>query len=155
NRRPESYHANGSAFANRDCGDSEPRECSDSVEPVAFHRDGHDRRLVYDGHPRKALVDHFYPVDTTLDDLIGGREVECGDFVAGTYLARIQRGAGCVGLIMERPGRAAGQSIRIRKSIELAAGSSELVVRYAIEDLPRDVCLHFAVEINLAGMAGH
>src|SRR5947207_2925403 len=35
------------------------------------------------------------------------------------------------------------------------AGSPDLVVSYALEDLPRTACLHFAVEINLAAMAGH
>jgi alpha-amylase len=111
--------------------------------------------LVYDRHPRKALVDHFYPVDVTLDDLIAGREVECGDFAVGTYLARVRREARRAVVILERPGRAGESTIRIRKTIELQAGSPELVVSYALEDLPRAACLHFAVEINLAAMAGH
>ncbi len=62
--------------------------------------------LVYDGYPRKALVDHFFPVDLTLDDLIAGREVECGDFAVGAYLAKVQRDARRVAAILERPGRA-------------------------------------------------
>ncbi len=56
---------------------------------------------------------------------------------------------------MERPGRAGGHTIRVRKTIELKAGSSDLAVSYLLEELPRQECLHFAVELNLAAMAGH
>ena len=37
---------------------------------ITLKQQGLDRRLVYDRYPRKALVDHFYPADVTLDDLI-------------------------------------------------------------------------------------
>jgi 4-alpha-glucanotransferase len=60
-----------------------------------------------------------------------------------------------VAAILERPGRAAGHAIHIRKTIELCAGSPDLAISYLLDGLPRDECLHFAVEINLAAMAGH
>ena len=117
---------------------------------------GLDELLVYDRHPRKALVDHFYPVDVTLDDLVAGREVECGDFVAAAPTwRRSSASRGGSRVVMERPGRAGGHTIRIRKTIELWAGSPDLAVSYLLEDLPGGECLHFAVEINLAAMAGH
>jgi 4-alpha-glucanotransferase len=56
---------------------------------------------------------------------------------------------------MERPGRAGPHELRIKKSVALEAGNSALSVRYDLDDLPRDTCIHFAVEINLAAMAGH
>jgi alpha-amylase len=56
---------------------------------------------------------------------------------------------------MERPGHADGRDVRVRKTIELAAGSPALEIRYELSELPRDACLHFAVELNLAAMAGH
>ena len=91
----------------------------------------------------------------TLDDLIACRDVERGDFVHGTYLSKLQRGAERVALVMERPGLADGHAIHVRKTIELDAGSPTLDVHYVLEDLPAGVPLHFAVEINLAAMAGH
>jgi alpha-amylase len=154
-RRPEAYHATIREAAARRAEGRDPLVSSGSAEPVAFKHDGLDRLLVYDRHPRKALVDHFYPVDVTLEDLIAGREVECGDFAVGTYVARVRREARRVAVILERPGRAGASTIRIRKTIELEAGSPVLVVSYALEDLPPTACLHFAVEINLAAMAGH
>ena len=58
-------------------------------------------------------------------------------------------------LVMERPGFADGKSIRIKKTIELVAGSRELAVHYELSDMPPEACLHFAVELNLAALAGH
>jgi hypothetical protein len=57
--------------------------------------------------------------------------------------------------MMDRPGWADGHAVHVRKSIELEAGSPTLEVHYVLEGLPPDVPLHFAVEINLAAMAGH
>ena len=94
-------------------------------------------------------------MDVSLDDLIAGREVELGDFVLGTYLAKVQREQKRVAVVMERPGRVDGHAIRLKKTIELVAGGQGLSVHYELDDLPAGVCLHFAVEINLAAMAGH
>jgi alpha-amylase len=60
-----------------------------------------------------------------------------------------------VALIMERVGQADGHAVHVRKAVELAAGGDGLEVSYLLEDLPEGVPLNFAVEINLAGMAGH
>ena len=144
-RRPEAYHGAIAAAAGP----------SGSQERVILKQEGLDRRLVYDRYPRKALVDHFFGPDVTLADLIACRADERGDFVGGTYLSKVQRGPERVALLMERPGRADGHPLKIRKTIELAAGSNTLEVHYVLEELPADATLHFAVEINLAGMAGH
>ena len=75
--------------------------------------------------------------------------------MTGTYLSKVQRDARRVALVMERPGQAGGHPIRIRKTIELIAGEAALGVHYELESLPTEACLHFAVELNLAAMAGH
>jgi alpha-amylase len=158
-RRPEPYHEAireaAARLANGQASEGPGHSAADGSGSTALKQRGLEDLLVYDGHPRKALVDHFYPVDATVDDLIAGREVERGDFAGGAYLARVQREARRVAVVLERPGRAGGKTIRIRKTIELLAGSPDLAVTYTLEDLPRDECLHFAVEINLAAMAGH
>lgn len=100
-------------------------------------------------------MDHFLAPDATLDDFRASRHVELGDFATGTFLSRVQRGVDGVALIMERPGLADGHPVKVRKTISLEAESGILDVHYVIEDLPVGVPLHFAVEINLAAMAGH
>jgi alpha-amylase len=149
-RRPEPYHDAVAAAAGRS-------ETSPAFTPdrVILKQDGLDRLLVYDRHPRKALVDHFYPADVTLDDLAACRDVERGDFVQGAYLSRVQRSPERVVLIMDRTGRADGHAVRVHKTVALAAGGEGLDVSYTLDDLPDGVEFHFGVEINLAGMAGH
>ena len=123
--------------------------------PEAYHTAIDREKLAYDRTPRKALVDHFLPIEATLDDFQACREVERGDFAVGTYLAKVHRASNSVALIMERPGLADGHPIQIRKSISLEADSDSLDVQYVLEELPVGVPLLFAVEINLAAMAGH
>lgn len=149
-RRPEPYHAAIAAAAGM--GDTEPAFKPDRV---ILKQDGLGQLLVYDRHPRKALVDHFFAPDTTLDDLAACRAVERGDFVQGAYLSRVFRGDDRVSLTMERDGMADGHAVHVKKVIELKAGSSTLEIQYTLEGLPEGVPLHFGVELNLASMAGH
>jgi 4-alpha-glucanotransferase len=159
NRRPEIYHADIlAAAAARGANHDGARPDADgdtSGEQLTVKQPGLDRRLVYDLHPRKALVDHFYAVDLSFDDLIARRETELGDFVLGAFLARVQREGERVAVVMERPGLALGHSIRLKKTIALAASASGLSVHYEFDELPAGVRFHFAVEMNLAAMAGH
>ena len=156
-RRPENYHQAIREEIERLAGGDQNGHAPNPNprEPITLKQQGLDRLLVYDRYPRKALVDHFYPLDVTLNDLVGGLDMERGDFVTGAYLARIQRETRRAAVVMERPGRAGSHTIRIRKTIEVSAGNPQLIVSYVLEDLPREECLHFAVEINLAAMAGH
>ena len=152
-RRPEAYHAAIAAAAGSgtDTYNGPPA----ILDKVVLKQAGLGDLLVYDRHPRKALVDHFLAPRTTLEDFQANRFVELGDFATGTYLSRVQRGPDGVALVMERPGLADGHPVKVRKTIGLEAESGTLDVRYAIEDLPIGVPLLFAVEINLAAMAGH
>ena len=119
--------------------------------PEPYHSGDH---TICDRHPRKALVDHFFPVEATLADLVDGRDIERGDFVLGTFQAKVQRETRRSALTMERVGRAGDCSIRLRKTIALSAGDGTVFVQYEIEEIPPGRCLHFGVEFNLAGMAG-
>ncbi len=153
-RRPEVYHATVAAAAAR-LEDPRNETAGQGNPAVILKQEGLEERLVYDRDPRKAFVDHFYPLDVTLDDLIACHDVERGDFVQGTYLAKIQRQPARVAIVMERPGRAENHTITLRKTISLSAGQPGLTVHYEFEDLPLDAPVHFAVEINHAAMAGH
>jgi hypothetical protein len=152
-RRPEAYHgAIAAAYStNNDAYDGPPS----ILNKVVLKQEGLNQLLVYDRHPRKALVDHFLPLGATLDDLKTCKDVERGDFVNGTYLSKLQRSANGVALVMERPGMADGHAIDVQKVLTLEAESGTLDVVYVLEGLPPGVPLHFAVEINLASMAGH
>ena len=151
-RRPEPYHGTITAEA---LGVHDHAQGTFNPDRVILKQAHLDRMIVYDRHPRKAFVDHFYPEDVTLDELVACRDVERGDFATGTYLAKVSRQPDAVTLVMERAGRADGHAIRIRKSVIMRAGDSSIEVAYVLEDLPAGIALCFAPEINVAGMAGN
>ncbi len=49
-------------------------------------------------------------------------------------------------------GHAGDVPLKITKSVTLAAGSSTLEIGYLLEGLPQDHPLHFAAELNFAGL---
>ena len=51
-----------------------------------------------------------------------------------------------------REGDAGGVPVRITKGLTLDAGSASLEIAYLLENLPADRPLHFAVEMNFAGL---
>jgi alpha-amylase len=53
---------------------------------------------------------------------------------------------------LSRDGLACGAPVRITKGLTLDAGSSTLQVAYLLENLPQNRPLHFAVELNFAGL---
>jgi 4-alpha-glucanotransferase len=153
-RRVEAYHRTIAAAARG--GAERHHDGPASIhDRVVMKQEGLDRLLVYDRHPRKALVDHVLPVDIRLDQLMACHDVERGDFVHGTYLSKLHREDDRVVLTMERPGLADGHLIFARKTISMTAGSPALEVAYELEQLPEGQPVHFAIEINLAAMAGH
>jgi len=149
-RRPEPYHV---AIAEAGTGAAVGADPGEG--PVVWKQAGLDRLIRYDRHPRKALVDHFWPADLTLDRLLDGPDVELGDFVRGAYLARVRREPGRVVLAMERTGRAGPHRVRVEKTVTLEAGLPALLVHYRLEGLPEGRPIHFGVECNVASMAGN
>ena len=149
-RRPEIYHD-----AIRKGADPSAASADHKVDGVLMKDSGLDSLLVYDRSPRKAFVDHFLDPDASLDDLALCRDIERGDFAQGAYLSKVRRDPHRCSIVMERSGRARGHSIRIKKTITLEAESSQLEATYELDGLPVGESLHFAIEINLAAMAGH
>jgi hypothetical protein len=113
---------------------------------------GADSRLIYDAHPRKCLLDHFYDPQATLDDVLGGDQIECGDFVAGRYRARLRRVSDGVCAQLSRRGTALGHAITVTKQLTLWADNSVVDIRYELAGLPPGRQLRFAVEFNFAGL---
>ena len=146
-RRPEAYHRKVLAGASN--GDDNTASIHDRV---VFKQEGLDQRLQYDDHPRKSLLDHFLSHDATLESITADTVQQHGDFLEGAYEARIRRNHDRIQVQMIRDGFAEGLPIRITKGVTLAAGSSTLEIAYLVEGLPQDRPLHFAVEMNFAGL---
>lgn len=149
-RRPEAYHQKILA------GNHQNGEQVASIhDRVVFKQPDLDKRLQYDDHLRKSLVDLFYDNDATLESVAMGTAMQRGDFLNGAYEARIRRNPDRIQVQLLRDGNANGIPLRITKGLTLDAGSSTLQVAYLLENLPQGVPLHFAVEFNFAGMPGN
>jgi alpha-amylase len=150
-RRPETYHETILQVA----GAPAPTTVSQVGDQPRFKQQGLDRLLHYDPYPRKSLIDHFYPAETKLDDLVALRAQELGDFVTGGFQHELRKNGRAVQLQMRREGRVGDAEVRVAKHITLATESDTLTIRYQLERLPRDRRLIFAVEFNFAGLAAN
>ncbi len=146
-RRPEAYHRKVLAGATRDANNT-----ASIHDRVVFKQEGLDQRLQYDDHPRRSLLDRFLSHDATLGSITAGTAKQHGDFLEGAYETRIRRNPDRIQVQMIRDGVAEGKRLRITKGVTLAAGSATLEIAYLIEGLPQDHPLHFAVEMNFAGL---
>jgi hypothetical protein len=146
-RRPEAYHRKVLAGAQEHAN-----QVASIHERVVFKQPDLDRHLQYDDHLRKSLVDLFYDNDVTLEGVVSGQAPQRGDFVNSVYEARIRRKPDRIQVQLSREGAACGLSVRITKGLTLDAGNSALQVAYLLENLPQDRPLHFAVELNFAGL---
>lgn len=146
-RRPEAYHQK----IMRHTGDNGHGVAS-IHDRVIFKQPDLDRRLQYDPHPRKSLLDHFYDDSTDLNDVATANAAERGDFIFGTYEARLRRNPDRIQVQLYRQGTAHGHTIKITKGLTLEAGSSQIKIVYLLEGLPPGKPLHFGVEFNFAGL---
>ncbi len=145
-RREEAYHQKVRAGAN--AGGENVASIHDRV---VFKQEGLDRRLQYDRHLRKSLLDHFYDPQVTLDQVSTGQAAERGDFVGGVYETRVRRGPDRIQVVLSRRGNVGPHTIRISKTVEVEAGSPVVKIVYDLDELPREP-LHFSVEMNFAGL---
>ncbi|MEM8913015.1 MAG: alpha-amylase/4-alpha-glucanotransferase domain-containing protein, partial [Planctomycetota bacterium] len=146
-RRPEPYHRKVLA------GPSDHESDVSSIhDRVVFKQDGLDSRIQYDRFARKSLMDHFFDNDATLESVASGDSMERGDFVAMPFETKLRRGADRVQAHMRRVGNAWGIPLTLTKAVTVQSGSNRLSIAYLLEDLPPGQPLHFAIELNFAGM---
>lgn len=145
-RRPESYHQK---IAQR-----QQFESDGSTQRIVFKQEGLERRLQYDWYSRKSLVDLFYDFDADFESVKQGRIGQHGDFVGADYDAVVRKKEGRFQVLMSREGMAYGAQIRIDKAVTLSQGSDTIEISYRLSNLPKDYRMHFAVELNFAGMPG-
>ncbi len=146
-RRPEPYHETIKQLASNAVAKS-------SVNPdkvANFKQSDLEKHLIYDNYPRKSLIDHFYPLTTTLQDLVQKREEELGDFVQGPYIRRLIDRDTHQRLRLFRQGKVREESIQVSKEIVASATANALTVRYRLDELPVKPDFYFGIEFNFAG----
>ncbi|MCL2305312.1 MAG: DUF1926 domain-containing protein, partial [Planctomycetaceae bacterium] len=147
-RRPESYHE----LIRRAAAD--PNAVDVNGNHVVFKQEGLEQRILYDWYQRKSLIDLFYDADANFDAVRFGHVGQHGSFVAGNYESVIRKKPGRIQILLTCDATAYGVPIRIQKGITLSAGSNELEIAYRLENLPKEYRMHFAIELNFAGLPG-
>lgn len=146
-RRDEAYH--------RKVRQGPPADGEDVAsihDRVVFKQEGLDQMLQLDTYNRKSLVDHFFDLDASLHGVEQNQQREQGDFVGTPFEAKLRRSAEQMQVQLTRDGHVDGVPIRLTKGITLQAGGNTLDITYLLEGLPTDRPLHFAVEMNFAGL---
>lgn len=146
-RREEAYHVKVRAGESAAGG-----EVASIHDLVVFKQAGLDKRLHYDRHRRKSLVDHFFAADASLAAVAAGDYQEFGDFVTGPFEAKLRRSAKRMQVQLTRDGRLGERPVRITKGLTLEAGQQTLEVAYLLEGLPPGETVHFGVEFNFSGL---
>jgi alpha-amylase len=148
-RREEAYHDAVRAGEKAPGGD-----VASIHDLVVFKQKDLDKRLQFDAHRRKSLIEHFYRNDVPAAAVAAGTYEELGDFVMGAYEAKLRRNPDRMQLQLTRKGRCEDRPIQITKGLTLEAGSQDLEIAYLIEGLPPGQMVHFGVEFNFSGLPG-
>ncbi len=131
-------------------------------DQVRSKEEGLEGYLFYDRYRRGILVDHFFPEDISVDQIISEQYDELGDFTSGKYeLESIEKGAGTVEISMTRDGHVRQNDqklpVRVEKRIRIRAGRDSFEVLYNILNVSDVEVLStlFGSEMCLSMIEGH
>jgi alpha-amylase len=123
---------------------------------VQMKERGLESQLVYDWYRRASLVEHFLPLETTLEELQKNHQRELGDFLVSPFQTSVSGTKTKRSVTLTRIGNlhfnGANHALELSKTITLAKGKSEFTVDYALAlHGEGKIKLYFGVE-NLYGL---
>ncbi len=147
-RRREAYHEKVKRGPQQQHG-----HAASIHDRVVFKQENLDQHLVYDASPRKSLIDHFWSMEATPDQVARCQAPDLGDFATGQYQSTLRRDPQRNQILMRREGRVGDHPITITKGVTLGPSDQPLLIAYLLEGLPTDQTWRFAIEFNFAGLA--
>ncbi len=123
--------------------------------PESYHEE-HDN-ADYDWYPRRALIDHFFRDDVTIDAFAACRYGEQGDFVDQSY--EVEVGEGAMAVTLRRNGGVWVAErflpVTVSKRLSFDPQAPKVDVAYTVEHAETNsLSLWFACELNLALSSG-
>lgn len=156
NRRPEPYHQKVREAAQKPADDSHegPSNLHDRIQ---LKHKGLDQLMVYDSYPRKALVDHLWPEATEFEAVVSHNERALTDWAISPYqLSHRTKSEERIEITLRRNHDEFNNNlVSIEKRIGINRNEAVLHIAYRLSGLAGLPKMQFAVEINIAGMAGH
>lgn len=154
NRRPEPYHQRIIDFANNIVSDGDADLAAVSKD-IKFRQPDLEKKIRYDKWPRKSLVDLFLQPGAASAEFRRGSAV-IGDFATGVYEGSVRQGEHRIAVEMRRTGSVGGLTGEVMKIVVLSSDRpNEMLVQYHVIGFPKNVPLHFGVELNFAAMPGN
>ncbi|MBI2560278.1 MAG: DUF1926 domain-containing protein, partial [Planctomycetes bacterium] len=158
-RRKEAYHKKIASSSSKVQGDR-VKSIHDIVAP---QQEGLEKMLHYDWYLRESLIDHFFRMDTRLEDVAHCTYDELGDFVQSPYEVGLNdppQADENVMLLLQRMGSVTQNGKRlpigVEKIVRLDKNSPTLSISYCIKNLSRqDIEVCFGVEFNVSMSAGN
>ena len=128
--------------------------CASIHSRVVFKQEGLNERVQYDHYARKCFVDMFYDCDVPFEAVQHGQQRLHGNLHRSEYHATLYHTDSQIQLVMQTVGEVYGATIKLQKTITMLPNSSVLRIAYHLSDMPRGYQLHFATELNFAGLPG-
>lgn len=137
-RRPEAYHKD----LTKPCPVEQPKERGSllSIHDIVRIKDEESVRcLVYDKYPRSSLIDHFFALDTKLEDFANLTYRELGDFVSKPYKVSVDQKGNDITISLRRGGilQIEGRRLpfEVQKEIKMRAALKTLDISYRLKNL--------------------
>lgn len=152
-RRQEAYHLHITEAIRRSKPDE--NEVKTIHEIFKVKQDNIDQYLHYDKHRRHSLVDHIFPIGTTMEDYISSNYEEMGDFAGRPYSYTVDAVGNGLKLHLRRDGHISSGDkrlpFRVEKDVAVQMSQEGMKVRYVLtntSDAPVEGV--FASEWNLS-----
>ena len=126
-RRYETSHEVGEVSPESEEGVKSIHDHTSSVDEIE------QESFEYDRYTHASLLDHFFPSDIKIEDILSG-EKESGDFVEGRYDVACQNDHNRVEASFHRLGRVGNQDVDLEKKLTLDAGASLFTTEYTIRN---------------------
>ncbi len=127
---------------------------------VQAKEQGLEAHLIYDWYRRGSLIEHFLPLDTSLDELRRNHARELGDFLISPFEVSTSGSKTKRTVTLTRKGNlhfnGNTHTLELSKTITLAKGKAEFVVDYTLTLHSNEkINLYFGVENLYALLAGN
>jgi alpha-amylase len=155
-RRKEAYHKK-IISSSSEVQSGEAKSIHDTTAPK---QEGLEKMLHYDWYLRESLIDHFFGMDTKLEEVACCKYEELGDFVQSPYEVGLNDSDETMMLLLQRTGSISQNGhrlpIAVEKIVTLDKNSPTLSISYCLKNLSQqEIKICFGVEFNVSMSAGN
>ncbi|MFB3896145.1 MAG: alpha-amylase/4-alpha-glucanotransferase domain-containing protein [bacterium] len=162
-RKKEAYHAKIVEAELQSDTDSDQQEMK-SIHDLVITKEPHlEKYLYYDWYQRYSFLDHFMPIDASLEEFSQSKYAELGDFVNQPYqvnIPNIESQSPNTNLELKRSGyvwyEGKQEPMLVTKRFLIPKDTATVTTEYTIQNLSqKKLKVKFGIELNLGLLAGN